>query len=370
MRKPDIRHVPSLSTYYPSRDEMDREQREFLDYFVRSWKDGSPINVQGQISYIFCYVYDVVRAGDMKIAADELGRIIDFYRTEDKIEDYCSGWRSDCYVVLKDYRSALNVFPTFAPNKRSSGQTDSLLTLKLLNNHEISGRDVLTLFGPKVTAYVRDRVDDLSVYFDAQIPEIVKHEGPILERWRLLPSVHKHEYQVFNGIPMHIAEDDAIEDGPNRFEYDAPVCFGFTYSEEIADFCTAITSQAENALREDEGIPRIGEGWIAETKLFYEIAEALSGIDVQQHAQPKWLGRQHLDIFVPELSVAIEYQGEQHDRPVDFFGGLEAFEKAKKRDARKRRLCKRHGVALIEVRQGYDLPTIISDVKAHRQLEG
>jgi hypothetical protein len=73
---------------------------------------------------------------------------------------------------------------------------------------------------------------------------------------------------------------------------------------------------------------------------------------------------------VGELSIAIEYQGVQHDQPVDFLGGPEAFEKTKIRDARKRRLCKRNGVLLIEVRSGYDISTVISDIEAHRQSKG
>ena len=60
-----------------------------------------------------------------------------------------------------------------------------------------------------------------------------------------------------------------------------------------------------------------------------------------------WLGLQSLDIYIPSLSVGIEYQGEQHYRPISFFGGEKAFEEVVKRDARKAKLCDENNVKLI-----------------------
>jgi hypothetical protein len=73
-------------------------------------------------------------------------------------------------------------------------------------------------------------------------------------------------------------------------------------------------------------------------------------------------GRQHLDIFVPAVNAAIEYQGEQHDRPVEFFGGAEAHALTAERDQRKAALCITHGVRLIYVRKGYDLSAVLSEI--------
>lgn len=83
---------------------------------------------------------------------------------------------------------------------------------------------------------------------------------------------------------------------------------------------------------------------------------------VIQHGRPKWLGRQHLDIFMPDRGVAVEYQGEQHDRPVEFFGGEEAFRKNVERDRKKLSKCKRNGVRVIYVRAGYDLGEVIASI--------
>lgn len=64
--------------------------------------------------------------------------------------------------------------------------------------------------------------------------------------------------------------------------------------------------------------------------------------------RPRWLEPQSLDIYIPSLNIAIEYQGQQHYQSIDFFGGEKAFEYRKKLDARKKQLCLEHNVKLIE----------------------
>lgn len=45
------------------------------------------------------------------------------------------------------------------------------------------------------------------------------------------------------------------------------------------------------------------------------------------------------DIYIPSFNVLIEYQGEQHYRPVDFFGGETQFLKQKQNDLMKKEFC-------------------------------
>lgn len=94
-----------------------------------------------------------------------------------------------------------------------------------------------------------------------------------------------------------------------------------------------------------------------------KIKKRLSKYEVIQHGRPDWLGRQHLDIWIPELMVAVEYQGAQHDRPIEFFGGQDAHTKGKKRDARKVERCIEAGVRLIEVRPNYNIDQVIIEIQ-------
>ena len=132
----------------------------------------------------------------------------------------------------------------------------------------------------------------------------------------------------------------------------------------MLDFCSQVTREAENTLREERGVPHVGEGWVAETELFYLIKSAFPDHKVEHHARPQWLGRQHLDIFIHEACVAIEYQGAQHYAPVAYFGGEEAFRLTQQRDKRKLSACQRNGIHLLYVDEGYSVENVIEQIRA------
>jgi len=106
-----------------------------------------------------------------------------------------------------------------------------------------------------------------------------------------------------------------------------------------------ILRKAENLLRENHGLPRIGEGWISEIQL-YNLVKTIFP-DAQHHVITNWLKPQHFDVFVLSKKLAFEYQGRQHFEPIDFFGGEESFKKIKKLDRRKMKKCKSNGVLLL-----------------------
>lgn len=97
----------------------------------------------------------------------------------------------------------------------------------------------------------------------------------------------------------------------------------------------------------------IARKWKSEKSL-YEIVKRLYP-DARFQYYPDWLEPQSLDIFIPSISVGIEYQGIQHYRPVDFFGGEEAFKHRVELDQRKRDLCKQNHIILIEWKYDTDL---------------
>ena len=70
--------------------------------------------------------------------------------------------------------------------------------------------------------------------------------------------------------------------------------------------------------------------------------------DALYQYRPEWLGKQSLDIYIPSVKTAIEYQGVQHYAAVDFFGGEEALSQRRELDSRKKKLCEENGVRLIE----------------------
>ena len=153
----------------------------------------------------------------------------------------------------------------------------------------------------------------------------------------------------------------SIDDNQNKSGYKS--LMPHVVEKAIFNQCRLILKKAEDLYREKIGMPKVGEGWISETELFYKISKYFKEYKVIQHASPSWLGRQHLDIYLPKLNIGIEYQGEQHYEPIDFFGGKEAFKKTVERDKRKKELCVDNDCVLIYAEKGYDLNEIISTIE-------
>lgn len=63
------------------------------------------------------------------------------------------------------------------------------------------------------------------------------------------------------------------------------------------------------------------------------------------------------DFFVPDAGLLIEFDGIQHRRPVEFFGGEKAFKKRLKRDRIKNKFAKRAGLVLLRL-DSRDLVTL------------
>lgn len=89
-----------------------------------------------------------------------------------------------------------------------------------------------------------------------------------------------------------------------------------------------------------------------ERKLFFLVKEKYP--DAIYQYKEEWLDKLSLDIYIPSIKVAIEYQGGQHYKSVRFYGGKENLEKIQSRDALKKELCSKHNVELIEWK--YDVP--------------
>ena len=90
--------------------------------------------------------------------------------------------------------------------------------------------------------------------------------------------------------------------------------------------------------------------WVREDELYQLISRLFPTRTIRREASPDWLGRLRLDIYLPELAFAVEHQGEQHYRPIKAFGGDKALAQLRERDRRKRMLCRKNGVTVVDVR--------------------
>jgi hypothetical protein len=126
--------------------------------------------------------------------------------------------------------------------------------------------------------------------------------------------------------------------------------------------------EMEARYRAENGLPQKGEGWVTQAHLARCVALTLPSQEVIREASPPWLAPQRLDVFVPTLSLAIEYQGEQHFYPLDHLGGEQGLADREAMDERRREACRAAGVTLIEWR--YDEAVSVEAVRARLSASG
>lgn len=256
---------------------------------------------------------------------------------------YARWWAADGLTLMGRYREAVEIYqpPSL---ERASLQTERLLSLKVAAGLPYTAADALALLGPRLTTCGREHIGHVRRAAGLLVTDVDEDDRKerLLVWSRMSP---KRPYQVYSGSAAGYHASKGL--GLTHYE--------FSKAAHFVNYCRTLARKAENMVREDAGLPRVGEGWLSETRLFYELRDAFPEQTVEQHASPEWLGRQHLDVYLPEIAVGVEFQGAQHDGPVDFFGGPEAYEALQKRDARKLRLCKQRGVELVYVRPGYNL---------------
>lgn len=336
--------VPPFQKYYPSIGDMNDEAKAFYQHWRDRWARGDAIEVQGNISYLFVYVYHVLtwhEEGSHSRMIAELKRIQRMYGHEEKIQDYLGLWIADTYAVTGQLEKALEEI------KRTSWYRgmNTYYTLKKHLKLPLEGEDLLPFTSAELTFYGRANMDRVAGALSRIFRDYEEEKGvSLLEELLTPPPGQKPP----SGFPVY-------RSSPQSHDLDLALCeFDWQPAREIVS--PEMVREAENIVRVEDGVPRIGEGWVSEAVLKHIVAQALEplGYEVRHRVRPEWLGGLELDIYVPDLSLALEYMGEQHYFPVERFGGEEGLRLVKDRDRRKAEICKKRGVALLLFR--YDEP--------------
>jgi len=218
-----------------------------------------------------------------------------------------------------------------------------------------------------LTSYGREHLNEIELMLNKFLENYKSQHGinylsDFINQFSCIEKLSDQDFDIVQkyitkeSFDFHIA-DDASETWLN---------YGYLpmlLQETVRSYLRIKMREMENSLREKNGIPEIGEGWLSESQLYNTIKNRFPNEEVIFHARPEWLKPQHIDVYLPEKKIALEYQGEQHRIPVEFFGGEESFVTQQERDKRKKLLCEQNNVKLIEVFEDTEIDLLISELE-------
>ena len=358
--------VPKFQQFFASIDMLNEEQKAFYEELASHLNQRQYIDVEGNISYLFIYVYDWIKHPDnfqpvghsssaseatlmiptgmqshtlgnsnyvyekqvyslytlnknkLQQLQQDLTWIAERYRHETTFTLYCLYWAHDCFLALGDYQRYLDVTEPTLNHKNGSLAMRRLSIQKFLNL-PANPLDVAGLVDFKRSSFVKKC---LGVFTDKVKKEMEKHittQHGTDDWFHVIDKcgmVWQDCLDIFTGVSF----EGLARKKPS---VQIPSWFFPTYrtlNDPIEEEILSVLRKAENSARRALDVPEIGQGWISETLLFKHLAAAFTSTRVIQHGCPVFLGNQHFDIWFPDWRIAVEYHGKQHFEPVEFFG--------------------------------------------------
>jgi len=226
----------------------------------------------------------------------------------------------------------------------------NLITPSLRYCHEMYGVEFIQHFGWYYNqAYLRLGIYPRSYIY---LPEVCPSEyQEDIKKCKEAQLEYQHEYDRLIAIVYGPDRNDITE---NEITYLHNIKMGeekemIRLRREARQLERAFTIKIENLVRQELGFKNVGEGWVSETILYQIVQRILCKHEILCHYRPDWLDGLELDIYIPSLKLAFEYQGEQHFYPLDVWGGKKALQDLRFRDTRKVEICNNLNISLITI---------------------
>jgi len=207
-------------------------------------------------------------------------------------------------------------------------------------------------------SYLKYLYDKYGKYVDEQ-KLVVEYGEPYL-RWWVSPlfggryGKYKLEKDlILPNIPSILKLKKEI---PYQYDKGCWIHISFSDCKDLIEVVSGLNFKAESICRLDRGVPERGKGWSSENEIYAFLKDLFADYEAYQHFSPEWLSPKHLDVYIPHLQFAIEYQGKQHYEPVEIFGGEDTFRQVQVRDKIKAKLCKDNNVKLLCIRYDDENP--------------
>lgn len=329
-----------FEAYYANIGMLNNKQLKSYQYISKQILQGNKVDIEGNISYLFVFLFETTRellqSKNYENVLTKISQLQKLYGEQhSSLNVYCDHSMADILLCAGNHKECLRIMQQAITGKTKAVHTaNMLINLKYKFGGQIRAEELLSTTS-KLTQYGKDNIGDILKVMNVLLAEAYQRDsidiiGEIATD-EIRKSSNKGELTLFAGNPYgyELNKNLAIKD--LEWNY-----ISFFNNDRFIHFTKELSRISENMLRESKGLPRVNEGWLNETKLYYAIKEHFPQFNVIHQYRSKWLGLQSLDIFIDKLDIGVEYQGAQHIKPVDFFGGEEAFEKTKQRDKKKK----------------------------------
>ena len=159
-----------------------------------------------------------------------------------------------------------------------------------------------------------------------------------------------------NGAPVPLEDFYQMLTPQERKEYTFSNYSGMNVKAKIRHNCGLVFSRKPVDFLKSRGCPHCyGNRSVGEKRIEEFLIINCFEYEAQKHFSD--LGRFSYDFYIPSLRTLIEYQGEQHYKPVEIFGGKEQFIFQQKSDKIKKDYAEKNNYHLLEIPY-YDLKEI------------
>lgn len=348
--------------YYTNIDEATSEQQECYKQIEAAIDRGEYVDV-GDNSYLYAYINKKLATPEEYISRyDPFIKLYrDTYPKETNYVYFQIFWAKlysgvDPSTLIDEFNEYLEFLKKNLDILNNNYSRDGLASIYIIINNPKSDTPVdlkyFELFFGSVNEYVSGAVkEDIEevrkcAYEILREDYGVNHVNYLYRLFDVLPGSiylfmrrfdHFHPDPYINSFSFI---DDEYLDSPSPHqdlgktfreyyekmeEYHVDGFIGARYAPRVdkksKTFIKALYRLADNRYRIRNDLPSVGEGWVSESLLFNQIKSAFPKYTVLQHASPEFLGMQHYDVYLPDYKIALEYQGDQHFKPVDYFGG-------------------------------------------------
>ena len=173
--------------------------------------------------------------------------------------------------------------------------------------------------------------------------------------WYINKQGFEFGISMFNGLLKNECPSEIqiiLNEEPNYTQKEISDLFELNPKEAInlqkktAQKSRKIWKVIENEIRIKLNVKKIGEKWTNENILYNNLKSIFKNYEIIRHYRPSFLKGLELDFFLPQIDLAIEYQGIQHFKPQEHWGGKKAFNNLIERDQKKKELCSEYGIKI------------------------